>query len=262
MLLDGRTALITGAASGLGAETARVFAEQGARVVLCDVVDDEGEAVAQSIRDAGGDARFVHVDVQQRDSIDAAVALAEQELGGLNAVVANAGILGEASFRPSDAVTDEQWARVIDVNLSGVFRTFRAAIPALRRSGGGAMSATSSIAGVFGVRYRLAYTATKGGINAIVRGLAAELGPERIRVNAVAPGSMGTNIGRSLGRERSETTTDRPGDTFKAAFRPWEGRSAVRDVANVHLFLCSDLSLYVNGETIVADGGFSIWNGT
>src|SRR5690349_4402756 len=100
MLLQGRVALVTGGASGLGRETARLFAENGAAVVVCDVADDDGEAAAAEIRAAGGEARFVHVDVRRRSELEAAVALAERELGKLDVVVANAGILGHASFRP------------------------------------------------------------------------------------------------------------------------------------------------------------------
>jgi NAD(P)-dependent dehydrogenase (short-subunit alcohol dehydrogenase family) len=169
--------------------------------------------------------------------------------------------MGSASFLPIEEVDDEDWARVLDVNLSGAFRTFRAAVPALRRAGGGAMSATSSVSGVYATVYRSAYGASKGGLNALVRGLAVELAPDRIRVNAMAPGAMATNIRRSLGRGPEEIRVPTPDPAVKARMR-LEGRDGTAEAARLHLFLCSDLAAYVNGETLVADGGFSIWNGT
>jgi NAD(P)-dependent dehydrogenase (short-subunit alcohol dehydrogenase family) len=264
MLLDGKVAIVTGGASGLGLETARLFTEQGARVVMVDVADEAGEAAAEELRGAGGDARYRHADVTDRASIEAAVAFAEETHGRLDILVANAGILGRASFNRLEDVTDEDYARVLDVNLHGAFRSFSAAVPALRRSGGGALSATSSVSGVFASLYRLAYSSSKGGLNALVRALAIEVAPDRIRVNAVAPGSMETNISASLGRPRDQLTVEKPNtDAKRIQVRgAWGDQSKVRDVAKVHLFLCSDLSDYVNGQTIVADGGFSIWNGT
>jgi NAD(P)-dependent dehydrogenase (short-subunit alcohol dehydrogenase family) len=158
-------------------------------------------------------------------------------------------------------LTDEDWASVVDVNLSGAFRTFQAAIPALRRAGGGAMSATSSIAGVYGVVNRLSYSASKGGMNAMIRSLAAELWPE-IRVNAVAPGSMPeTGLSATLGPPEL-LKRDAPGYAAKARMQLPAGRNRTQAVAKVHLFLCSELAEYVNGEVIVADAGFSMWNGT
>lgn len=261
MLLEGKVALVTGGASGLGRATGKLFAENGARVVLCDVSDEAGEAAAAEIRDGGGDARFVHVDVRKRDDLEAAVAVAEDEFGKLDIAVANAGILGHASFRPSEEITDEDWTDVIEINLGGTFRTFRAAIPALRRAGGGALTATSSVSGVFATVYRAAYSASKAGQNGLVRSLSVELAPDRIRVNSVAAGSMGNNIGQSLGRPRDEITIERPDRSAKSRVVR-EGRNGALDVAKAHLFLASDLADYISGETIVVDGGFSIWNGT
>jgi NAD(P)-dependent dehydrogenase (short-subunit alcohol dehydrogenase family) len=261
MLLDGKVALITGGASGLGLETARLFASEGAKVVVTDVTDEAGEAAMAQLRDGGADARYVHADVRSSADVDAAVAFAEETFGKLDIAVANAGILGRSSFVPVEEASDDDWEVVIDVNLGGVFRTFRAATPALRRAGGGAMSATSSTSGVFSTIHRLAYSASKGGVDALVRGLAGELAPDRIRVNAIAPGVMSTNIRESLGRPPEEITVPLPDPTVKARMT-LAGRDGKAEAARVHLFLCSDLSAYVNGETIVVDGGFSIWNGT
>jgi NAD(P)-dependent dehydrogenase (short-subunit alcohol dehydrogenase family) len=261
MLLEGKVALITGGASGLGLETARLFAAEGARVVVTDVSDAAGEAAIGGLRAAGAEARYVHADVTRTAEIDAAVDFAEQTYGRLDIAVANAGILGRASFVRVEEVTDDDWALVLDVNLGGAFRTFRAATPALRRAGGGAMSATSSTSGMFATIHRLAYSASKGGLNALVRGLAAELAPDGIRVNAIAPGTMSTNIRESLGRTPGEISVPLPDPAVKSRLRH-EGRDGTAEAARTHLFLCSDLAAYVNGETLVVDGGFSIWNGT
>lgn len=255
--LDGKVALITGAASGLGLETAKLFVEEGARVVASDVGDEPSEA----LRDLGSDVVYVRADVRSRAELDSAVERAESSFGRLDCVVANAGIMGSASFRPIEEVSDEDWATVIDVNLTGTFRTFRAAVPALRRAGGGAMSATSSLSGVFATMYRSAYGASKGGIDALVRGLAVELAPDRIRVNSVAPGAMRTNITQSLERGIADISVPMPDLQTKARMRVPD-RDGTKEAARVHLFLCSELAAYVNGETIVVDGGFSIWNGT
>lgn len=264
MLLPDKVALITGGGSGLGAETGRVFAEHGARVVLADVNDQRGQAVAAGIGAQGSEASFIHTNVRDTASVEEAVAYAERIYGRLDIVVANAGIMGNASHRPTDTVTDDDWAEVIDVNLSGVLRSVRAAIPALRRAGGGAVSVTASTAGVFATLNRAAYSASKGGVMALVRALAIELAPDRIRVNAMAPGLMATNIGESSPHQDQIPLEDHPRGRRQGlktrVLRP--DRDTTREAAYVHLFLCSYLAGYVNGETIVVDGGFGIWDGT
>jgi NAD(P)-dependent dehydrogenase (short-subunit alcohol dehydrogenase family) len=271
MLLEDKVALVTGGASGLGEVTARLFAEHGAVVVVADVRDSEGHAVVQAIRANGARSLYAHADVRSMQELEAAVSLAERECGRLDIVVANAGILGKATFRRTEEIGELEWLEVMDVNLNGTFRTFRAAIPALLRAGGGALSATSSVAASFASCYLAAYSASKGGINALVRALAIELAPEGIRVNAVCPGQMPTNISTSLERGsgdpgivRFAPVADAPSiwstDGWKSRVIR-EGRDGTLDVAKIHLFLCSDLAAYVNGEAINADGGFSIWNG-
>jgi NAD(P)-dependent dehydrogenase (short-subunit alcohol dehydrogenase family) len=262
-LLEGKVAIVTGGASGLGLATARLFASEGARVVVVDLPGSGGPAAVELIRGTGGDADTVAADVCDTPQIEAAVAFAEERYGRLDILVANAGILGRSSFVPVEEVDDASWQQVIDVNLTGTLRSFRAAVPALKRAGGGALSATSSLSGIFGTLHRLAYSASKGGIDALVRGLAVELAPDQIRVNAMAPGYMATNIRASLGRTPDEIHVQLPDPQTKARVRlARPDRDGAAEAARVHLFLCSELAAYVSGETIVVDGGFSIWNGT
>ena len=258
MMLQDRVALVTGGASGLGLATAELFVAHGASVVITDVADEAGAGAVAAL---GERASYVHADVRSTAEVEAAVAAAEEAHGRLDIVVANAGVLGHSAFRPVTEVSDDDWAREIDINLSGTMRTLRAGVPALRRAGGGAMSVTSSVAGLFGVVHRLAYSASKGAMNAMIRALAVELAPDDIRVNAMCPGAMATNIRQSLGRDPSQIQVDLPDPTFKARVRK-AGRDTTGEAARVHLFLCSALSAYVTGETIMVDGGFSIWNGT
>jgi NAD(P)-dependent dehydrogenase (short-subunit alcohol dehydrogenase family) len=260
MLLEGKVAVITGAGSGLGLATARLFTEHGARVVAVDMVDDAGKQAAEAIRGDGGKCEFFHADVTSGHDMEAAVAFAEATFGHLDIMVANAGILGRATFRRTEEITDEDWDEVIRVNLGGTFRSFRAAIPALRRAGGGALTATSSVAASFASLYLAAYSSSKGGINALVRALSVELAPDKIRVNAVCPGVMATNLGGSLGRARDALEVELPDRNLKARMLPVD-RDATSEAARVHLFLCSELAAFVNGEAVTADGGFSIWNG-
>jgi NAD(P)-dependent dehydrogenase (short-subunit alcohol dehydrogenase family) len=259
VLLDKKVAVVTGAASGLGLATARLFASEGARVIVADITEAAGEEAVRDIQQTGGDALYQHCDVRSRESVDAVVATAEAEFGALHIMVANSGILGHASFRRTEEVPEADFLEVIDVNLMGVLRSFQAAIPALRRAGGGALSATSSVAGAYGVLYTAAYSASKGGINALVRALSAELAPDNIRVNAMLPGSMRTGLHASLGRADDDLGVDRPERGKQRVIRP--GRDATAEAARVHLFLCSDQSAFVSGETIAVDGGFSVWNG-
>ncbi|MBM3946272.1 MAG: glucose 1-dehydrogenase [SAR202 cluster bacterium] len=257
--LDGKVALITGAASGLGEATARLFAREGAKVVIADVHDERGTKVMADIREGGGEATYVHTDVTDTRQVQNAVATAEKTYGKLNVVIANAGILGSGSSKTVDQISETEWGKILDVNLNGVLRTFKYAIPALRRAGGGAMSATSSIAGVDRVGDTLsAYSVSKAGINMLVKHLAYELADDNIRVNCVCPGGMETRIGESR---------EMPPDQLRARNAQQQAqRSASRlarqsnplEVAHAHLYLVSDDASFVTGQALIADGGSTI----
>jgi NAD(P)-dependent dehydrogenase (short-subunit alcohol dehydrogenase family) len=258
--MSGKVSLVTGAASGLGAETAVLFAEEGGQVVLADMNDERGAAVVQRITDAGGDAIYAHTDVTKNDQIEAAVALAESTFGKLNVVVANAGSAGHASRFDLQAVTEEDFNIVIDINLLGVWRTFKAAVPALRRAGGGSMTSTGSATStaILGGSTLGAYTAVKHASLALTEHFAAELAAEGIRVNAVCPARMLTNFDETLqwneeelaaARKRRGQVQEGPG--LRSLAHP-------REVAFVHLFMNSDEAGFVTGQWIGVDAGMGL----
>lgn len=237
LALDGRVALVTGAARGQGEAEARLLAARGASVVLCDVLDDEGRAVAESI---GGAARYVHLDVADSASWRDAVASCER----LDVLVNNAGIIRTGSV---ESMAEADYVEVFRINQLGCFLGMQAAIPALRASGNASIVNVSSLAGMTGVVNTVAYGATKWAIRGMTKTAALELGHDGIRVNSVHPGSIDTPMVRA-GFEHLDV------DAIHASLPvPRQGR--VEDVAEVVAFLASDASAYMTGTELVVDGG-------
>jgi NAD(P)-dependent dehydrogenase (short-subunit alcohol dehydrogenase family) len=249
--LDGKVALVTGASTGIGREIALLYAEQGAAVVAADVRVEEGEATLAAIRAAGGEAVFLRVDVSDSGDLERAVQESERVFGKLDVVTANAGILGRGAWKPLPDVADADFEQVIDVNLYGVVFTFKHAIPALERAGGGVMTATASLAAHRGVRGGLvAYTASKAAVTGLVRSLATQHAPA-IRVNAVSPGAVATELPAHTAELNDETTIAWPDRSTVLVAQP-------RDIAYAHLFLVSDEARAITGQVICADGGRSV----
>jgi 3alpha(or 20beta)-hydroxysteroid dehydrogenase len=241
--LAGKVALISGGARGQGEAEARVFVEEGAQVVIGDVLDESGRAVAETIGDA---CTYVHLDVTSEDDWGAAVGAAELAYGRLDVLVNNAGILGP--FAPIDRIKLDDYLQVVMVNQVGTFLGIRAAVPAMERSGGGSIVNISSTGGLWGLPMLAAYVSSKFAVRGLTRTAAVELGPRGIRVNSVHPGGIDTPMTRFGGT---------PGDQLAPFYRrlPLRRVGTVHDVANLVVFLASDESSYCTGAEYLVEGG-------
>jgi len=245
--LDGKVALISGAARGQGEAEARLFAEEGARVVLGDVLDDLGEVVAKDIGDA---ARYAHLDVGDEASWQSAVVLAEAEFGPVSVLVNNAGI-----FRVSALVDTpvEQFREVFEVNQLGPFLGMKAVVPQMAKAGGGSIVNISSTNGLSGFPGTVAYTAAKFAVRGMTKTAAMELGPLGIRVNSIHPGGVDTPMIQPENLGMLAATPDALGNRFKDL--PLRRVGQPIEIARLALFLASDDSSYSTGSEFVADGG-------
>ena len=245
--LAGRTCVITGAASGIGAGTARLFAREGANVVVADLQEEAGRALVDELGDV---ARFASCDVTSEDDVAAAVDLAVSEFGALDVMFNNAGIVG-AVGRISE-MSAEAWDRTISILLRGVFLGVKHAARVMLEQGSGAIVNTSSTAGVMGGLGPHAYTAAKHGVIGLTRSVANELAPSGIRVNAISPGNTVTTMTASVMGDAA----DEEGAGRKiASTSPLGYAGYPADIANAALFLACDESRYVSGHTLVVDAG-------
>lgn len=248
--LQHKVAIVTGAASGMGRATAELFAREGASVVIADVLDADGEAAAESIRAAGGTARFVHTDVSRESDVRDLIAFTEREFGRLDTIFNNAGI--EQPVTPSDQVTEELFDRVIGVNLKGTFFGCKHAIPALRRAGGGTIVNNSSVSAFANVGGNISYGASKGAIMSLTRILAIELAREHIRVNAICPGVIDTPMNSRNLDEADDA--DRVRERWMSA-TPMGRMGTPEEIARTVLYLASDMSSFTTGIGLLIDGG-------
>ncbi|GAA2254532.1 glucose 1-dehydrogenase [Actinomadura sp. NPDC048955] len=233
--VDGKVALISGGARGIGAASARALAAEGARIVIGDILDDEGAAVADELGDAG---RYVHLDVTSEDDWAAAVEATVGAFGELNVLFNNAGIANGASinrFRP------DKWRQIIDVNLTGPFLGIRAATDALIAAGGGSIINNSSIEGLRGTSWAHGYVASKWGLRGLTKSVAVELAPHGVRVNSLHPGLIRTPLTEGIPDDMVPIPLGRPG--------------LPEDVASFVVFLASDESSFATGSEFVIDGG-------
>lgn len=235
--LDGKVAIVTGAARGMGAEEARVLAAEGARVVLCDVLDDEGATVAARI---GGEYR--HLDVTDETNWSDLVAWAESTLGRVDILVNNAGVVG---FTPVDTTELAEWNRIIGINLTGVFLGIRSAAPALARAGGGVIVNISSTAGIMGYSNLSAYVASKWGVRGLTKAAALDLAKDGTRVVSVHPGGVLTPMTAGVVAE----------DFYARQPIPRIGEPI--EIAKLVLYLVADAT-YSTGTEFIADGGATV----
>jgi len=252
-LLEGRRAVVTGGARGIGEATARRFCEEGARVVLVDRDGDGVEAAASALREAGHDARGQALDVTDEAEVERALDEAVDQLGGLDLVVANAGVL---SVSPLAELSVTELERTLRVNVVGVFLTLKHAVPHLRARGG-TLLCTTSQAGVHGYRDMSAYCASKFAVVGLVESLAQELAGDDIRVCAVAPGITETEMYRELVRARARLWgIDEQAADERIRRTVTFGRAATPDeVANGFVYLASPQAAYVSGVALVMDAG-------
>ncbi|NUR58340.1 MAG: glucose 1-dehydrogenase [Catenulispora sp.] len=239
--LDGRAVMITGAARGQGEQEARLFVAEGARVVLADVLDDRGEAVAKELGDA---ARFVHLDVTDEAQWTAAADFAVAEFGKLDGLINNAGIL---RFNSIEQTTAEEYLQVVMVNQVGVFLGLRACLPRIREAGRGTVVNTASVDGFAGMPWLASYVSTKFAVRGLTRVAALEAGPD-IRVNCICPGGVHTPMVSTLMPPDADPDAGYRGIPLKRV-----GTAA--EVAKAALFLTSDDSSYCTGADFVLDGG-------
>jgi len=241
-------AIVTGASSGIGRAAAQRFAEEGASVVAADVDTDGGSETVETIRDDGGEATFVATDVSDRDEVNAMVDEAVDRYGGLDFAFNNAGIEGRNDSLVDQS--DDDWERVIDINLKGVFLGLQAEIPAMLDDGGGVIVNTSSIAGVVGFQGVSPYVASKHGVIGLTKTAALEYGREGVRVNAISPGVIRTPM-----IERSATADPEMVEGISEA-TPMGRIGEPAEIGDAAVWLCSDDASFVTGETMVIDGGY------
>ena len=230
-----KVALISGGARGMGAEHARALVAEGAKVVIGDILDEEGKALADEIGDA---ARYVHLDVTAAEEWEAAVATAVNEFGKLNVLVNNAGIVALGQIGKFDM---EKWQKVIDVNLTGTFLGMQACVEAMKAAGGGSIINVSSIEGMRGAVMVHPYVASKWAVRGRTKSAALELGPHQIRVNSIHPGFIRTPMTKHFPDNMLTIPLGRPGQS--------------EEVSTFVVFLASDESRYATGAEFVIDGG-------
>ena len=242
--LEGKVALISGGARGQGAAEAKLFALEGAKVILGDILDEEGKSTEAEIKAAGGDAKYIHLNVTSEQDWDKAVNEATSGYGKLDILVNNAGILLRKGIEETSA---EEWDRIQDVNSKGVFLGTRAVIPEMRKVGGGSIVNISSVAGLIGST-SAAYGASKGAVRLLTKSTAVQYGPEKIRCNSVHPGLIDTDMVHDIFSNEERMSN-------RIAITPLGTFAEPKDVAFAVLFLASDESRFVTGSELVIDGG-------
>lgn len=250
MRLENKVALITGASGGIGRETSVLFASEGAKIVAVDINDADGEETVKIVRDAGGHAVYVHADVVKAADCENMVQIAEDTYGALHVLFNNAGIM---DGRDDDAIntSEEVWDLTMNINLKGVFLGCKYGIPALRRAGGGSIINTASLVALMGSGTpQLAYTASKGGVLAMTRELAIVHARENIRINALCPGPLLTEL--LIKFLDTEAKRQR-----RLVHIPMGRFGLAKEMAYAALYLASDESSFVTGTEFKVDGGIT-----
>jgi NAD(P)-dependent dehydrogenase (short-subunit alcohol dehydrogenase family) len=240
-----KVVIVTGAGSGIGRATAIEFALEGAKVVIAEINAKAGQETVAMIQGKGGIAQFISVDVSNSDSVDALTAATVKQFGQLDVLFSNAGLID--SFDPCMQTTNQAWAHVLGVNLSGCFYGARAALPHLIKTRGNIVM-TASVAAFRAMAGDTAYTVSKHGLTGLINQIASEYGPQGVRVNGIAPGGVKTNIAP----DRNEAD----GDAYIKACTPLGRWAEAREMARPVLFLASDDASYISGTVLRIDGGW------
>jgi NAD(P)-dependent dehydrogenase (short-subunit alcohol dehydrogenase family) len=248
--LAGKVALITGAASGIGRATALLFAREGAAVALFDTDEARGRAVAKAIEAERGKALFVHGDVTRESDARLAVEATTGRLGALDILFNNAGIIRRTTIVDT---TEEDWDRVIAVNLKGVYWMSRLAVPLMARAGGGIIINTASVWGLVGGARAAAYCASKGAVVLLTKAMALDHGAQNIRVNCICPGDTDTPM---LRQEAGMLGEPMDRHMAQAADVPLRRVARPEDIAQAALYLAGEASSYISGAPLIIDGGF------
>lgn len=250
LLLGGKVAVITGAGGGIGSAAARVFAREGARLVLSDLDRQLGEAIAREIVEAGGEASFIEANVAKADECEAMIRHVEDRFGRLDVAFNNAGHIGVLS--PLQSYPEADFERVVDVNIRGTWNCVRAEIPLLLKSGGGSVVNMSSAAGVVAMGGMAPYVMAKHAIVGLTKGAAVDYAKDNIRFNAILPGNIDTAMPRRFLGD-SQKVLD-----HVATLIPQGRWGTAEEIAETVAFLCSDRASYTTGAAIVVDGAFTV----
>ena len=247
MRLQNKVALISGGAKGMGAVEAKLFAKEGAKVVIGDVLETEGKQIEAEINETGGECLFVPLDVTDENQWNEAVAATVRRFGKLDILINNAGI-----FRTSavEETSSTEWDQVMDINAKGVFLGAKAAIPAMREAGGGSIINLSSVAGLVGAAYSSAYSASKGAVRLFTKSTAIQYATDGVRCNSIHPGVIQTDMTK-------EAIADSQFKAQRLDPTPLARLGQPEDVAYGALYLASDESSFVTGAELVIDGGWT-----
>lgn len=248
--LEGKTALVTGGGSGIGRAASLAYAKDGARVVVADVNVEGGEETVQLIKETGGEAILVHADVSKPEDTQAMVAQAVETFGSLDCAFNNAGIGGGKERHLTADYLEDDWDRVMSINLKGVWLCMKAEIPQMMKQGKGAIVNTASIAGLVGLSGTVAYVAAKHGVTGLTKAAAMEYAKSGIRVNAVCPGYIQTPLVQGIFDEID-------GYRERVASRhPMDRLGEPKEIAQAVLWLSSDSASFVTGHNMAVDGGY------
>jgi len=245
MLLNNKVALITGASSGIGKATSKLFAENGAKLILLDVNENEGKKLENSLLSEGYEVKFIACDVSKEKEVQSVFKTISNIFGTLTTVVASAGL---DQISPIHQTSIDDWQKIIDVNLTGVFLTNKFAIIEMLKNKYGSIINISSIIGHVGQENISSYAASKGGVTNLTRSAAVTYAEQGIRVNAVCPGYIKTNLLTDLTEEMVKERVDR---------HPMKRMGTPEEVAEACLFLASDKSSFITGENLMVDGGYT-----